>query len=659
MEEPVRLATEHRLAAGFRGSIVACGPGAAEVRRCLPALEPVARKAGFDLHPLHGDLTPEEQERAIRPSARPRVIVSTNVAEASVTVDGVHAVIDSGRVRVARFDVWSGIDRLVTERVSRASAIQRAGRAGRLGPGRCIRLYREREFESFAPSIEPEIERVDLSGAVLAVKAWGDRKLDSFAWLTPPRPESLQHARTLLSWLGALDEKTERVTDLGRRLLRYPVAPRLARVLDAGREMGVPLEAALAVAIAESGDLRRSAGAFSERQGPVQSAESDLLLLSDLFREAERERFSRHALDRLGLDSRATWRAARIADQLSRRSGSEEERAILSAADVDERVRRAVLCGYPDRVARRRGPGTNQAVLVGGTGIELDRSSAVRTHPYFVALEAVETAARHGEGRVVRVRLASAIEPEWLEEHFPGSVRTRDEVVFDARSQRVVARRVTAYHDLVLREHETGDADPEAIAAALREAVLAAPERMLEITRDVQDWIDRVRTLARFAPELAVPDPMTELLPHALTNLCFGLRSASELRRAPLLSALRAELSREHTRALEEWTPATVALPSRRNARVDYSGDLPVLAARLQEFFGASSTPKLGSGRIPLLLHLLAPSHRPLQVTQDLASFWRTVYPKVRGELRRRYPKHSWPEDPLRAPAESRPGKPS
>ncbi|MCA9729483.1 MAG: ATP-dependent RNA helicase, partial [Candidatus Eisenbacteria bacterium] len=318
MEESVALAFTHLLEDGFAASVLVFVPGAGEIRRCLRTLDPLARKRGFDLFPLHGDLPPEEQERAIRPGARPRVIVSTNVAEASVTVDGVHAVIDSGRVRVARYDVWSGIDRLVTERVSRASAIQRAGRAGRLGPGRCIRLYRERELESFAAAIEPEIERIDLSGAVLAVKAWGDRALESFAWLTPPRPEALERARTLLQWIGALDDR-ERITARGRRLLRLPLPPRLARVLDAAHTAGVGAAGALAVALAEAGDLRRGTRTFGDgTRPPVQTAESDLLVLSDLFLEAEASRFERSAVARLGLDGRALWRAAQVRDQLRR-----------------------------------------------------------------------------------------------------------------------------------------------------------------------------------------------------------------------------------------------------------------------------------------------------------------------------------------------------
>ncbi|MEZ4653927.1 MAG: ATP-dependent helicase C-terminal domain-containing protein [Candidatus Eisenbacteria bacterium] len=527
--------------------------------------------------------------------------------------------------------------------------------------------------ESFAAAIEPEIERIDLSGAVLAVKAWGDRALESFAWLTPPRPEALERARTLLQWIGALDQR-ERITARGRRLLRVPLPPRLARVLDAAHTAGVGAAGALAVALAEAGDLRRGTRTFGDgTRPPVQTAESDLLVLSDLFLEAEASRFDRSTVARLGLDSRALWRAAQVRDQLhrvleprgshlpaDRAEGAERAAPVavgsISPAERDQLLLRAVLAGYPDRVARRQGSGTALSTLVGGTGVELDRSSVVRVHPFFVALEAIELPARTGEKRTVRVRLASGIEPEWLEECFPGSVETRDEVIFDPRGQRVVARRVTAYRDLPLQEHETGDADPAVVADVLANAAVEQLDRALELSREDRDWLDRVRTLGRHAPEAGLADPMTEIVPRALRMLCYGRRSFAELRRAPLLPALQAELTPEQARLLAQTTPASVPLPSGRQARVDYSGETPVLAARLQEFFGAAEGPRLGNGRVPLLLHLLAPSHRPLQVTQDLPSFWRNVYPKVRGELRRRYPKHSWPEDPLQARPESRPG---
>jgi len=664
VEEMIVSGVEYLFDDGFDQSILVFVPGAAEIRRSLSALAPLARQLGLDLYPLHGELSPDEQERAIRSGSRPRVIVSTNVAEASITVGGVGAVIDSGRVRVVRFDVWNGIDRMGTERISRASATQRAGRAGRLGPGRALRLYSESEFRNSAESIDPEVSRIDLSGAALGLKAWGTRDLDSFSWLTPPPAEALERAVRLLHDLGAVDPD-ERITDRGRELLRYPLPVRHARVLDAARERKVFREATRWVALASERDIRRRS--FGARRAPRPRPEdSDLLVAADLIDEAAAERFHTSAFDRLGLDGRAVHGVLRVQRQLldfdrtaqsvgvaGETEASEGGPSRAVGGGTTESLRLAVLAGYPDRVVRRHGSGAATGVMVGGVGVELEKSSAVRNAELFVALDVIHMQDR--DRRQVRVRRASALEESWLEELFPDAISIRDEIVFQESGMRVVARRVRRYHDLILDERETGTADPQELASVLYHAALERMDRAVERTRELDDWLLRANALRRQLPGLKIPDLERELLPQALESLCFGLRSFAELRKVPLLPALRGLLTSPQRAALERCAPARVALPSGREARVDYSGDVPVLAARVQELFSLTETPRLGDGTLPLLLHLLAPSQRPLQVTQDLAGFWERTYKEVRGELRRRYPKHSWPEDPARAKAESRP----
>jgi ATP-dependent helicase HrpB len=312
-----------------------------------------------------------------------------------------------------------------------------------------------------------------------------------------------------------------------------------------------------------------------------------------------------------------------------------------------------VAAGHPDRLVKRRAPGAAEGLMVGGLGVRLDASSVVGDSELFVALDAAEAA--DAKGRFVRVRAASAVRREWLEGLFPGAVRSEDAAAFDEVAERVVGRRVTRFHDLVLDERETGSVDEEDAARLLFEAASRRLDRAVDRTRDIQDVFARVAWLRRLRPEL--PETALLLL-EALRALCRGRRSFAELRKAPLLDFLLGALTAGAWRDLDALAPARLRLSSGRSLRLDYAlGGAPVLAARLQEFFGLERTPAVAGGHVPVVLHLLAPNRRPVQVTTDLASFWRNVYPKVRNELRRRYPRHAWPEDPLAASPEARPAR--
>lgn len=678
LEGGVADALARLLERGLDGSALVFLPGAAEIRRCLRALEPLAARHDLDVVPLHGDLPIERQEAAIRGGPRRRVVLSTNVAEASVTVDGVVAVIDGGRARVARYDAARGLDRLRTERISRSSAAQRAGRAGRMGPGLCFRLYSAAELAAMPADPEPEIHRVDLSESVLRLRAWGTRDLQRFEWLTPPRPESVRRAERLLVDLGALDDGTGAITRIGRSMLRYPAHPRHARVLAESASTGCYRAAAVAVALAAERDIRRAGRSLVEpgpQVRPEVRASSDLLVLADLYLDARRRRFSRAALSELDLDPRTVHRVDRTIEQLLRmepaggagspiedsrhaRSGVADSLGSAFGKEDEALLLRAILAGHPDRVVKRRRGGSREGLLVGGTGVELDPGSAVREAACFVALDAIEL--RGKGGRRVLVRTASAIRPEWLGELFPTLLDARDEVRFLEAEERITARRFTRFRDLVVEERETGEIDPDAGGEILHAAAAARLDRAVTWGRDLEDALARIETLRRLRPELGIPPARSGLFPRALGPFCRGKRSFAELRRLPaaeLARALLASLPHPADRALEALVPARIRLPGGRNARIDYgSGEQPILAARLQELFGWTQTPAVGGGRLPLLLHLLGPNQRPLQVTTDLESFWRNVYPKQRIALRRRYPKHAWPEDPLTAVPESRPG---
>ncbi len=635
-----------RLLARTSGDLLAFLPGVGEIERTAEALADLPGH-GVAVQTLYGDLPPEAQDAVLAGGGRRRVVLATNVAETSVTLAGIEGVVDSGWVRRLRFDPASGLDRLELARISRASATQRAGRAGRLGPGRCLRLWSEHEDRGLAERETPEVHRVDLSGAVLELFAWGETDPARFPWFEAPGADRLERAVALLARLGALAPAAgggHAVTPLGRALAAVPAHPRLARLLVEGRRLGAGEAAALAAAVlAERFPLRRPRGAAPP---PSRSDVLDAVEAVEAF-AAGRGRAPR-------LDLAAARFALRARDQLAavaRRLDTPVDR--LPAGGRGEAVLRALLAAYPDRVARRREPGSPRAVAVGGGGLVLGEESAVRHAELFVA---VDVAARRGGGggAEARVRRASAVEPGWLP---AARVHRRVEVAFDPARERVVAHRRSRYEDLVLAEDEVPVPADGTAAEVLAAAAAADIGRALDLESPaVAAFLARLRSLRAWRPELGLPELAEAELVALLPALCAGHRSFAELRRVDLEAVLRGLLTAAQSAALDREAPERLEVPSGSRLRLAYEpGRSPVLAARIQELFGLEATPRVAGGRVPVLLHLLAPNGRPQQVTQDLASFWENTYPEVRRELAGRYPKHAWPEDPRRATPERRP----
>jgi ATP-dependent helicase HrpB len=633
----VATAVARALTTDAEGDLLVFLPGAAEIRRASEAIAEIAAARGVDVVPLHGDLPLDAQRRALERGARRRVVLSTNVAETALTIAGVRTVVDSGLAREARFDPRHGVNRLEEVRISRAAAEQRAGRAGRIGPGRCLRLWTAAQHAERRERETPEVLRLDLSSTVLELRAWGVGDLRSFAWLDPPREGSLESAERLLEQLGALTADGV-LTDTGRRMLALPASPRLARMLIEAEARGAAADGALAAALASERDVLLERRAFAAPSvSPWPSGSSDLLLRMDLFRQAEREGLRPQACRSLGLDPAAV----RAVDR-ARRQLHSSARAAPAAEDA---VLRCVLAGFPDRVARRRSPGSSRGIMVGGTGVAHDPQSVVRDAEFFVAVD-LEAGARveRAEGRV---RLASAIEPEWLYEMFPGQVRRTSELVFDAAAQRVIARDRRLYQDLVLAETIHHDVDPLTAGELVIAEAKRDPANALTIGPDERAFLDRVEFLGRAMPGLGLPADSEQLLRSAIDALGAGKRSFTELRRGDLRAALRAQLSPRQRHALEREAPEHLLLPSGRHARLQYERDKPPsFAARIQELFGLAATPRIAAGTVRIVTEILAPSNRPVQVTDDLESFWTRTYPEVRKQLRGRYPKHSWPESP-------------
>jgi ATP-dependent helicase HrpB len=715
---PSGMPSPAQVAAGVRralevtaGDVLAFLPGVGEILRTADALGDLAARRDLAVTPLYGDLPAERQDRALRPDpgGRRKVVLATNVAETSITVEGVTAVVDTGLARRLRYDPACGLDRLELARISRAAADQRAGRAGRQGPGLCLRLWPAREHAARPPYEVPEIARVDLAGPALQLLAWGETDLPSFGWFEPPAPASLRAARQLLASLGAITEggrgRLGGLTEVGRRMARLPVHPRLARLLLAGHQPAAARDAALLAALLAERDPfvrpprggsgrgpgggARRAGRDERQAAAVQASRSDLLDRVDALLRweaagARGEAAGARTASRGGgeapaatgapepaLEPAAARFVLRARDQLAELAERELGRATNHGGatpppDRDEVLLRALLAAYPDRLARRRAPHDPRAVMVGGRGVRLAEQSAVTAAELLLCVEIVPVAAARQSEDLVR--LASEVAPEWL----PGErLRTRVEVAFDGERERVTAWERTRYQvpgepadELVLADREVPPPDADEAAALLAEAAAARLHAALPLDDpEIASLLVRLRCLAGWMPELGLPRLDDAALAGLLPELARGRRSFAELRRAPWLARLRGALSAGQLAALEREAPERLAVPSGSRIRLTYAEDEPpVLAVRIQELFGLGETPRVAGGRVPVLLHLLAPNLRPQQVTGDLRSFWRNTYPQVRKELQGRYPRHAWPEDPWQAPPQRRPaprGKPS
>ncbi|MBX7219606.1 MAG: ATP-dependent helicase HrpB [Blastocatellia bacterium] len=642
------------------GDILVFLPGAAEIRRAREACQSVAETAQAVLLPLHGDLTPEEQDRAVRPAAQRKIILSTNVAESSVTIEGVAGVLDSGLARIMTNSPWTGLPRLDVGKISRSAAIQRSGRAGRTRPGICLRLYTKHDFET-RPAFETnELSRVDLAETVLTLHGLGIRQLDQTEWLEAPPADALAAADQLLLRLGAIDSRMS-LTETGRQMLRFPLHPRLSRLVLETQRLGWGQEGCLAAAILGERDIRLGArsqlgGSFASPKRNHLTADSDILVLLDAFAEAKQVRFEPNRLRGFGLDVGAVTRTERSRRQIQRILSSPGKPVVgqVSPVELEEAIARGLLTAFPDRVARRRSKGkqsgTREVLLSGGGAAELSENSAVHKAEFLVCTDVEER-----PGKAVLVRLASKIEPEWLLEYFPEFIREEDDVQWDAQSERVTAVSRMCYDQLVIDESRGGEGSQKAAAQVLFEVIQQRGIRSFVNAEKLDGFLARLEFLRRALPEKNYPLITETELAEATRQLCLGRSGVADFRRAAedgntgLLARLKMLLSASQLGEMERLAPEFTSLSARRHVRIHYEiGQSPWLESRLQDFFGMERGPSVAGGRVPVVLHLLAPNQRAVQVTTDLAGFWERHYPGIRKELCRRYPKHSWPENPRR-----------
>ncbi|MBS9476779.1 ATP-dependent helicase HrpB [Ancylobacter radicis] len=596
------------------GSVLTFLPGAGEIRRTERLLRESVRDSSVDIAPLYGALDPREQDLAIAPSppGRRKVVLATSIAETSLTIEGVRLVIDSGLARVPRFEPGVGLTRLETVRVSRAAADQRRGRAGRTAPGVCLRLWHEPETASLPAFAAPEILAADLSRLVLDLAVWGVREPGALAFLDPPPEAAWREARTLLQSLGALDADGQ-ASERGRAMARLPLEPRLARmVIDGARRGAGPTAARIAAIVSERGlggdslDLAHRLDGFQRESGRR---------VEDARRLAER------------------W--AREAEGLAPCTrGAVPSPAVLLAL------------AFPDRIARARGDG-RRVVLANGRGAALDPASALARAPYLAIAELTGTADE------ARILLATELTEAELEAEFGPAITQAVETGFDAASGALRARDIRRLGGLVLSERPASVKPGPETSRALAQAARARGLDRLPWSDHQRQWLDRVRFLHARLPE-TWPDLSWDTLAATaedwLAPHLDGLTGLNGLDASRLGQALHALLPWELARRLDEEAPTHVEVPTGSRLPIDYAAEGgPVLSVRVQELFGLKTHPSIAQGRVPLTLALLSPAHRPIQLTRDLPAFWGGSWRDVRADMRGRYPRHSWPDDPANA----------
>jgi ATP-dependent helicase HrpB len=626
------------------GDLLIFMPGGYEISRTIQAIQNRPLPEDVIVLPLHGELTAADQDKAVARYAKRKIIVSTNVAETSLTIDGVRAVIDSGLARVAKFDPHRGINTLLIEKISRASAEQRAGRAGRTAPGICVRLWSQRDHVLRPNQEKPEVHRLDLSEVVLTLKASGVEDIGAFRWLEKPEPRALERALHLLEDLGALDHSGA-ITPVGRRMLAFPLHPRYARMLLAADTLGCVPEAALIAALTQTRSLlMRSEGKRMEELRDDlfgEESQSDLYRLMRAWQYAEDKHYDNNACRAVGIHIQTARQVSQIFQQFLDIARRERLNTKDSKAGADA-IRKCVLLGFSDQIGRRTDGGTLRCELVHGRVGSIGKDSRVQSSPLVVASEITEIGSSGGDIRV-QLNLVTAIEPAWLSEFFPDDFKEQDRLDFDSTTRRVFRRIETRFRDLVL-SGRTQDVGPSEEAAQILAAQCANGTLKLNGWDDAVDqFIFRVNRLAEWMPDLGLEKIDEAAKTLLLTDVCQGAVGYKDIKDKPVLPALRDWLSHDQLRALDAYAPERYELPGGRKAKITYAAEgQPVIASRIQDFYGVNRDIKIANGRVPVLIHLLAPNQRPVQMTTSLENFWKDTYPQVKAELSRKYPRHEW-----------------
>jgi ATP-dependent helicase HrpB len=624
------------------GDILVFLPGAGEIRRAAAGIQEAIKRweDPVSLHPLYGDLPFAEQERAILPGWQRKIVLATNIAETSLTIEGIRVVIDGGQARRLQYDHATGMNRLVTVTTSQASATQRQGRAGRLGPGICYRLYSRYTYQSMILFTPPEILTSDLSSLVLELAAWGVTDPLDLAWLDPPPKAAWEGARQLLMDLDALDQSGT-VTPIGRAMVSLPLHPRLGRLLLRAAESGrLHLGADLAALLSERDIMRRN----HMDDGDLQKG-ADISERLDMLRRWRKEKQAPAGTDPWTLQTveRAAQQLRSLVEKAVRSAVRKSEDAVISSL---------LLRAYPDRIAKRRDEGGDRYLLAQGRGVRLPRGSGLAVSPFLVAVHL-----DGGEKAEGTIHMAEPVSEEIIRREMSAHIETQRQVEWDKQEGRILSFLVERLGALSLSAKPFPAPDEEAIPI-LCEAIRSGAA-ILNFDREAKQFQGRIALLRRAFPAENWPEENWPDLSEAallsspegwLAPWLTGFRTGEQLAGLALLPALKALLSREQRKRLDERAPTSLVVPSGRSVLLDYTaGELPVLAVKLQELFGLAATPAIAGGRVAVLIHLLSPAGRPVQITRDLKGFWESGYPQVKKELQGRYPKHPWPDNPWNA----------
>jgi ATP-dependent helicase HrpB len=626
-------ASIHRALAEHPGDILAFLPGAAEIRYTQSLLSGALPPADIVIHALYGDLSLAAQNAAVQPDrkGKRRIILATPIAETSITIEGIYTVVDSGWKRSPQFDPNSGLSRLITQRISRASATQRAGRAGRLGPGHCYRLWSLGEDHGLKPFDPPEILSADLSQLVLDLARWGVHEPDALRWLDSPPAGHFAQAQSVLLALGALDHQG-RITPLGRKMAELPTHPRLGHMLLAAAEHGASGLACDLAALLSERDILKG----RDRSADIEDRLHALAAFHNHGAAAAR------SLD-ADIDAcrRVTQTSRQLRDHLPKvasNKGSEVAMLTVSAGEL-------LALAFPDRIAQRRLEGHGQYKLTSGRGALLPAHDRLAAHEY---LAVAELDAGRIEGRIF---LAAPLAKEVLLALFAPRLEQEEKVYWEDQSASVKAQRLLRLDALILEATPLIKPSSEAVLAALLSGIRSLGLAALPWSDKARELQARLESMHFWQPEAGWPDVsdacLLQSLEQWLRPYLTGMRSAEQLRRLDLYAILCGMLDWQQQSRLEREAPTHLTVPSGSHVRLHYTpGESPVLAVRLQEMFGLADTPKICNNRVPVLLHLLSPAQRPVQITQDLHGFWQGAYHEVKKELRGRYPKHHWPDDP-------------
>ncbi len=635
---------------GNSGDILVFMPGAFEIRKTMTALQGRSFTRGRRIVALHGELSPQDQDAAVTPGDQPKIIVSTNVAETSLTIEGIKAVVDCGLARVANYDPRRGINTLTIQKISRASAEQRAGRAGRLGPGIAVRLWAEREHLHRAESELPETQRLELSEALLALHVASDKARLNITWFEQPAEAGLKRAEGLLRDLGAIESTgadstaapAYRLTSIGLKMSAFPTHPRFARMLLAASENGCVREAALCAALAQGRDIlmvgKNNASHKNEDfWEPGDLSEFQALLRA--FIRAEAMNFDPQACAPLNVHALASREAGRSYEQFLRLA----QRAGLTLNDEvapAEALAKTLLAAFSDHLGVETSSGSRIYRLAGGYSGNLPKDAHIKPPRLLVASEITEV---QGKALTVQLNLVTRVEEDWLRELFPTDFTTGKRAQYDAINRRVMNLEEVRFRSLILSSREKGEPDHSTAATLLADEVIAGRLTLTLWNERVEQWITRVNCLAKWMPDLEFPPITEEDRRILIEQVCHGATAYRQLKDKDVFPALHQWLSHAQRDLLEKYAPERMPLKNGKTARIVYDEKQPPhVSIVLQQLYDMNENPKIAAGRIPVTVHILSPAQRPIQTTGDLGRFWKESYPAIRTQLRGRYPRHEW-----------------